>query len=63
VNGAIDTTAAEQRVVGGIDDRVHLQRGDVVGNNVNNCQIVSRGQVIDKVNMITSSPVFTWLRL
>jgi len=63
VNGAIDTTAAEQRIVGGIDDCVHLQCGDVVGNNVNNCQIVCGVQVIKKVNMITSPPVFTWLRM
>ena len=63
VNGAIDTAAAEQRIVGGIDDRVYLQCGDVVGNNVNNCQIVCGVQVIIKVNMITSPPVFTWLRM
>jgi len=63
VNGAIDTTAAEQRIVGGIDDCVHLQCGDVVGNNVNNCQIVCGVEVINKVIMITSLAVFTWLRM
>jgi hypothetical protein len=30
---------------------------------VNNCQIVCGVQVIKKVNMITSPPVFTWLRM
>jgi hypothetical protein len=29
MNGAVDAAAAEQRRVGGIDDGIHRQRGDV----------------------------------
>ena len=39
VNGAINTATAQQGIVGGVDDGIHLQGGDVVFNNVNDCQI------------------------
>ena len=34
MNGTIDAAAAEQRRIGGVDDRVDVKRGDVSDNDL-----------------------------
>ena len=54
MNGAVDTAAAEQRLVGGIDDGVDLKLGDVAFDDLD---VVEHG-VLRRVTKQSSSASF-----